>query len=121
MTALIKTARAGVLDIAYEETGNPNGQVAILLHGFPYDVRAFDEVVPPLAAAGLRVIVPYLRGFGPTRFAGPTTMRSGQQAALAIMDGVPARDAVRWTRTHYHPKAVETPWQRWWLRTVPVT
>jgi hypothetical protein len=42
-------------------------------------------------------------------------------AALAIMDGVPARDAVRWTRTHYHPKAVETPWQRWWLRTVPVT
>lgn len=83
MTALIKTARAGVLDIAYEETGNPNGQVAILLHGFPYDVRAFDEVVPPLAAAGLRVIVPYLRGFGPTRFAGSTTMRSGQQAALA--------------------------------------
>ena len=42
-------------------------------------------------------------------------------AALAIMDGVPAKDAVRWTRTHYHPKAVETPWQRWWLRTVPVT
>jgi pimeloyl-ACP methyl ester carboxylesterase len=83
VTALIRTARAGVLDIAYEETGDPGGPVAILLHGFPYDVRVYDEVVPPLAAAGLRVVVPYLRGFGPTRFAGPTTMRSGQQAAIA--------------------------------------
>lgn len=55
----------------------------ILLHGFPYDPRCFDEVAPPLAAAGYRVIVPYLRGFGPTRFLSAATMRSGQQAAIA--------------------------------------
>ena len=54
----------------------------ILLHGFPYDVRAFDEVAPPLAADGCRVLVPYLRGYGPTRFLSADTPRSGEQAAL---------------------------------------
>lgn len=83
MTATLKHIRAGVLDIAYEETGDPAAPPVILLHGFPYDVRAFDEVVPLLQAAGLRVLVPYLRGFGPTRFTGGDVMRSGQQAALA--------------------------------------
>lgn len=74
---------AGVLDIAYEESGPRDGAPVILLHGFPYDVRAYDEVAPRLAAAGHRVIVPYLRGYGPTRFLDDATPRSGQQGALA--------------------------------------
>ena len=60
--------RTDVLEIAYEEHGPTNGPPVILLHGFPYDVRAFDEVAPPLAADGCRVLVPWLRGYGPTRF-----------------------------------------------------
>jgi pimeloyl-ACP methyl ester carboxylesterase len=71
-----------VLDIAYEESGSADGTPVILLHGWPYDPRCYDGVVPPLAAAGCRVIVPYLRGFGPTRFLSVDTPRSGQQAAL---------------------------------------
>ncbi|QEI09424.1 alpha/beta hydrolase [Pigmentiphaga aceris] len=71
------------LSIAYEAHGKVYGDPIILLHGFPYDPRAFDEVVPPLVARGYRVIVPYLRGYGATRFLSPDTMRSGQQAALA--------------------------------------
>ncbi|WP_214318266.1 alpha/beta fold hydrolase [Nonomuraea sediminis] len=70
-----------VLDIAYESSGE--GSPVILLHGFPYDVRAYDEVARIVAAAGHRVLVPYLRGFGPTRFLDAATMRSGQQAAIA--------------------------------------
>lgn len=79
----MKRIRAGVLDVAYEEAGRADGVPVILLHGFPYDVRAFDEVAPLLAAAGCRVIAPYLRGYGPTRFLYPNTPRSGQQAVLA--------------------------------------
>ncbi len=71
-----------MLRIAYEEWGPPGGFPVILLHGFPDDVRAWDGVAPPLASAGVRVLVPYLRGFGPTRFADPSTPRVGQQAAL---------------------------------------
>jgi pimeloyl-ACP methyl ester carboxylesterase len=71
------------LDLAYEEHGPSCGDVVVLLHGFPYDPRCFDSMAPSLAAEGSRVIVPYLRGYGPTRFLSPTTMRSGQQAALA--------------------------------------
>jgi pimeloyl-ACP methyl ester carboxylesterase len=74
--------RTAVLDIAYEEHGDVAGDPVILLHGFPYDPRCFDAVAPALAAAGCRVIVPYLRGYGPTRFLDRATMRSGQQAAL---------------------------------------
>ena len=74
--------RTDVLDIAYEEHGPSNGPPVILLHGFPYDVRAFDEVAPPLAADGCRVLVPWLRGYGPTRFLTASTLRSGEQAAL---------------------------------------
>ena len=76
-------ARTAALDIAYEESGPSEGRPAILLHGFPDDIHAYDDVAPPLAAAGWRVIVPYLRGYGPTRFLRPETPRSGQQAALA--------------------------------------
>lgn len=71
------------LTIAYEQHGPPTGDPVILLHGFPYSPRGYDEVAPTLAAKGYRVIVPYLRGYGLTRFNHPDTLRSGQQAALA--------------------------------------
>jgi pimeloyl-ACP methyl ester carboxylesterase len=79
----MKMARTAALDIAYEESGPSDGRPAILLHGFPDDIHAYDDVAPALATAGWRVIVPYLRGYGPTRFGDPATPRSGQQAALA--------------------------------------
>lgn len=87
-----------MLDIAYEEHGPSNAEVVILLHGFPYDPRGYDEVAPALCAHGYRVIVPYLRGYGPTRFVSPQVMRSGQQAALAqdlleLMDGLSIQHA----------------------------
>jgi pimeloyl-ACP methyl ester carboxylesterase len=80
--AEFRTARTPTLEIAYEEHGPPDGPPVVLLHGFPYAPRGYDEVVPPLVAAGRRVIIPYLRGYGPTRFLSATTPRSGQQAAL---------------------------------------
>src|SRR5262245_234696 len=70
------------LEVAYEESGPPNGLPVVLMHGWPFDVRAFDEVIPHLTTARLRVIAPYLRGYGPTRFLSASTMRSGEQAAL---------------------------------------
>jgi pimeloyl-ACP methyl ester carboxylesterase len=79
----LKRIRTSTLEIAYEESGKADGAPVILLHGFPYDPRGYDEVVPPLAAIGCRVIVPYLRGYGPTKFLSADTPRSGQQAALA--------------------------------------
>jgi pimeloyl-ACP methyl ester carboxylesterase len=78
----IKTILTPTLEIAYEESGPAEGSPVVLLHGFPDDVRAYDGVAPALADAGWRVIVPYLRGYGPTRFLDPQTPRSGQQAAL---------------------------------------
>jgi pimeloyl-ACP methyl ester carboxylesterase len=86
----LKTIRAGVLDVAYYERGPGDGMPVVLLHGFPYDIHAYTDVVGPLAQAGLRVIVPYLRGYGPTRFADLRTPRSGQQAAL----GADLRDLI---------------------------
>src|SRR5882724_4345405 len=77
-----KTIRTAELEIAYEESGPADGAPVLLMHGFPDDVRTWDGVVPGLAAQGCRVIVPYLRGYGPTRFLRPETPRSGQQAAL---------------------------------------
>lgn len=79
----LRRVRAGVLDIAFHESGPEGGPPAVLLHGFPYDVHAYAEVVPILADAGCRVVVPYLRGFGPTQFVDAATPRSGEQAALA--------------------------------------
>ena len=76
-------SKTSTLSIAYEHYGPKTGTAVILLHGFPYSPRAYDEVAPALAADGYRVIVPYLRGYGPTRFNSPGTLRSGQQAALA--------------------------------------
>jgi pimeloyl-ACP methyl ester carboxylesterase len=78
----VRQIRTATLDQAYEEHGPADGDAIVLLHGFPYDPRSFDTTAPPLAAAGYRVIVPYLRGYGPTRFLSPETPRSGQQAAL---------------------------------------
>ena len=78
----MRTIRTATLEIAYEESGPAEGQPVVLLHGFPDDVHAYDGVAPPLAARGWRVFVPYLRGYGPTRFLDAATPRSGQQAAL---------------------------------------
>ncbi|MGB5828960.1 MAG: alpha/beta hydrolase [Pseudomonas mandelii] len=81
--ALIQNIKTPTLTVAYEEHGPATGDPIILLHGFPYSPRGYDEITPALAARGYRVIVPYLRGYGPTRFNSPDTLRSGQQAALA--------------------------------------
>jgi pimeloyl-ACP methyl ester carboxylesterase len=78
----LRRVRTSTLEIAYEESGDQNGAPVILLHGWPYDPRCYDEVVPLLVADGYRVIVPYLRGFGATQFLSANTPRSGQQAAL---------------------------------------
>jgi pimeloyl-ACP methyl ester carboxylesterase len=82
LNGALKRIRTSVLDLAYEESGATDGMPVFLMHGWPYDPRCYDAVVGPLRAAGARVIVPYLRGFGPTRFLDQTTVRSGQQAAL---------------------------------------
>lgn len=97
--AELKRVRTPVLEIAYNEFGPAHGPAAILLHGFPYDVHAYGVVAPLLADAGLRVIVPYLRGYGPTRFLSDETPRSGQQGALArdlleLMDALHLKDAL---------------------------
>lgn len=81
--ALIQNIKTPTLTVAYEEHGPATGDPIILLHGFPYSPRGYDVIAPALAARGYRVIVPYLRGYGPTRFNSPDTLRSGQQAALA--------------------------------------
>ena len=80
--AVLRRVRTSVLDIAYEESGPADGIAVLLMHGFPYDPRTYDEVVPSLVEAGCRAIVPYLRGYGATRFLASDTPRSGQQAAL---------------------------------------
>jgi pimeloyl-ACP methyl ester carboxylesterase len=89
----LRHLRAGVLDVACFEAGPAEGPPVFLMHGFPYDIHAYAEVAPLLAAAGCRVIVPYLRGYGPTRFLANDTPRSGEQAALgadllALMDAL---------------------------------
>ena len=80
--AIPKTVATPLLDLAYEESGADSATPVILLHGFPYDPRCYDEVADHLAKIGHRVLVPYLRGYGPTRFLSDATLRSGQQAAL---------------------------------------
>ena len=89
----IKHVKTDVLDIAYAEEGPANGKPVLLLHGWPYDIHSFVDVAPLLAAAGYRVIIPYLRGYGDTRFLSADTPRNGQQAALAA-DGLALLDAL---------------------------
>ncbi len=95
----MKTAIAGDLKVAYHEFGPTDGPAAILLHGFPYDARSYDEVAQRLSQRGIRSIVPYLRGYGPTQFVSDDTPRSGEQAALgadllAFMDALSISEAV---------------------------
>ncbi|MDQ0008165.1 pimeloyl-ACP methyl ester carboxylesterase [Luteibacter jiangsuensis] len=90
----LKQIKAGSLDVGYAEDGPANGTPVILLHGWPYDIHSFVEVAPILAAAGYRVIVPYLRGYGTTRFLSADTPRNGQQAALA-QDVIDLMDALK--------------------------
>ena len=90
---------AGVLDIAYHASGPADGPPVFLMHGFPYDIHTYEEVAPLVAAAGCRVIVPFLRGYGGTRFLSDATPRSGEQAAfgadlLALMDALAVPRAV---------------------------
>jgi pimeloyl-ACP methyl ester carboxylesterase len=97
--AQLKHVRTPVLDIAYETGGPPDGPPVVLLHGFPYDPRSFDDVGPILNAAGMRTIVPYVRGYGGTNFLDPATVRSGQQAAFAhdtldLLDAINLENAV---------------------------
>ena len=93
----MKTIRTSILEIGYEESGDPRGFPIILLHGFPDDAHAFDDVAPPLAKAGYRVLVPYLRGYGPTRFLDASAARMGEQAALGqdLIDLADALDLPR--------------------------
>jgi pimeloyl-ACP methyl ester carboxylesterase len=92
--AALKQIEAGVLTIGYAEAGPADGPVVILLHGWPYDIYAFIDVVPVLASAGFRVIVPWLRGYGTTRFLSIDTPRNGQQGALAT-DVIALMDALK--------------------------
>ncbi len=92
--ASLKQIDAGLLNVGYAEDGPANGPVVILLHGWPYDIHSFVDVAPVLASAGYRVIVPYLRGYGTTRFLSSDTMRNGQPAAVAA-DIVALMDALK--------------------------
>jgi pimeloyl-ACP methyl ester carboxylesterase len=93
-TSTLKMAQTPSLNIGYEQTGPDSGEAIVLLHGWPYDPRCYDDIRGPLAIAGYRVIVPYLRCFGPTVFRSPDTFRSGQQSALG-KDVIDLLDALR--------------------------
>ncbi|TDW51816.1 pimeloyl-ACP methyl ester carboxylesterase [Flavobacterium sp. 270] len=90
----LKQINAGLLNVGYTEAGPANGSPVILLHGWPYDIHSYNEVVPILVAKGYRVITPYLRGFGTTRFLSDKTFRNGQQAAIAS-DIIDLMDALK--------------------------
>ncbi len=105
----LKQVKAGVLNVGYAEAGPADGPVALLLHGWPYDIYSYVDVAPILASAGYRVLVPYLRGYGTTRFLSDETARNGQQAALAVdmiafLDALGVKQAIvagyDWGRTH---------------------
>ena len=91
--ASLRQAEAGDLSVGYAEMGPGDGPAVLLLHGWPYDIHSYAEVTPVLASAGCRVIVPYLRGYGTTRFLSDATVRNGQQSALAV-DAIALMDAL---------------------------
>ena len=95
----LKQIDAGVLNVGYAEAGPPNGPAVVLLHGWPYDIHAYADVAPLLAAKGYRVIMPHLRGYGTTRFLSDDTIRNGEQAVIAVdvialMDALKIRKAI---------------------------
>jgi pimeloyl-ACP methyl ester carboxylesterase len=95
----LKQIDAGLLSVGYAEVGPADGRAVILLHGWPYDIHSYAEVAPVLASAGYRVIVPYLRGHGTTRFLSDATLRNGQQSvlgvdAIALMDALGIHEAI---------------------------
>jgi pimeloyl-ACP methyl ester carboxylesterase len=90
----LKQIDASVLNVGYAEAGPPDGPAVMLLHGWPYDIHSFVDVTPRLSQAGYRVIVPYLRGFGTTRFLSSETVRNGQQSVVAL-DVIALMDALR--------------------------
>jgi pimeloyl-ACP methyl ester carboxylesterase len=92
--ASLKQIDAGLLNVGYAEAGPSDGPVVILLHGWPYDIHSFVDVTPLLASAGYRVIVPYVRGYGTTRFLSSETFRNGQQAAVAL-DTIALMDSLK--------------------------
>jgi pimeloyl-ACP methyl ester carboxylesterase len=99
MTAALKSIQTDRLEIAYAEAGPTDGPLAILMHGFPYDIHCFDEVATLLAAKGVRTLAPFMRGYGPTKFLNADTMRSGQQGAFGadlveFMDALEIENAV---------------------------
>jgi pimeloyl-ACP methyl ester carboxylesterase len=89
----VRQIEAGPLDVGYVQLGPADGQPVVLLHGWPYDIHSYVEVAPTLGAAGYRVVVPFVRGYGTTRFRSAETMRNGQQAALAV-DVIDLMDAL---------------------------
>jgi pimeloyl-ACP methyl ester carboxylesterase len=95
----LKQIEAGLLSVGYAEAGPADGQAVLLLHGWPYDIHSFVDVMPLLAGKGFRVIVPYLRGYGPTRFRSSATLRNGQQSVVArdsldLMDALGIKQAI---------------------------
>ena len=90
----LKQIDAGVLNVGYAEAGPADGRVVILLHGWPYDIYSYVDVAPLLASAGYRVIIPYLRGYGTTRFLASETVRNGQQSVIAV-DIIALMDALK--------------------------
>src|SRR4051794_14476405 len=95
----LKQIDAGLLSVGYAEAGPADGRAVILLHGWPYDIHSYAEVTSLLASAGYRVIVPYLRGYGTTRFLSDATLRNGQQSVLgvdviALMDALGIHEAI---------------------------
>jgi pimeloyl-ACP methyl ester carboxylesterase len=92
--ALLKQIDAGVLNVGYAEAGPANGPAVILLHGWPYDIHSYVDVAPLLASAGYHVIVPYLRGYGTTTFLSSSSVRNGQQSAVAL-DVIALMDALK--------------------------
>jgi len=108
----IKQVDAGLLNVGYAEVGPAGGKPVILLHGWPYDIHSFVDVAPILAAVGYRVIVPYLRGYGTTRFLSADTLRNGEQGAVA-MDAIALMDALKL------PKAIVAGFD-WGARTADI-
>jgi pimeloyl-ACP methyl ester carboxylesterase len=90
----LKQINAGLLNVGHAEAGPTDGPAVILLHGWPYDIHSFVDVTPLLASTGYRVIVPYLRGYGSTRFLSSETVRNGQQSVVAL-DIIALMDALK--------------------------